>query len=415
MECLTDRLYLIVRSSKAPLKDYHFIFRTPADEGSEFFQRKTDLDWVEEINQLVRVDVSSNWLVEVDLSPLASCTDLEYLSLASNRLEEIDLSPLQNCKHLRNLDLSHNNLTKIDLTPLAECKNLRYLYLQENKFKEVNIAPLLGLEQLLTAVIQLTHRGVQPKIIIDSFISNLPPNLNDTLFAFFTNQRVGFVPDWLYDKNTEIEYSPKSYPELVSQFGWAEVKKHLMALSKKLKIGMEFTAQKIFLNALGIPELGCYDGKLRDIVQLLPTCGSYKEGVCSFQSKLVILLENQLEDGGSTLYFDVDALATTQGSVLIPKILNRRNKEMQEVILYDRKGYVDLLPLWSTSYGNKILKALGIGRQVRSSQLSEIQKAFNKINHDLVIEKIVYDAREEKKDQYSIGEVIRSHICNGFS
>ena len=407
---MLDKLLLVVRCAKAPTKNYHFVFKTPADDGSEFFQRTSNLEWIEEIENPVRIDISSNWLTKVDLSPLESCSDLEYLSLAVNKLERVDLTPIQECKRLRHLDLSHNRLTTVDLTPLAGCRDLVYLYMQENMFNTVNIAPLLQLKQLTTAVIQMTHHNIRPKLVIDSYMSNIPPNLNDMLFAFFTNRITGFVPDWLYDKNTEIEYSPKSYRELVAEFGWAKVKQHLLALSMKLKIGVEFAAQKILLEAFGMPELACFDGRVREIVKALPTSGSYDDGVSQLYSQMVILLETQLKKGGSTLYFDMDALSTTPGSVLIPSILSRREVELQEVVLFDRSGKVDLFPLWLTSYGNKILTALGVKRYVPNSRISEINKALKDINHDLVIEKVVYDARENMIQNYSTGQVILSYV-----
>ncbi|MFW9808360.1 MAG: leucine-rich repeat domain-containing protein [Candidatus Thorarchaeota archaeon] len=406
---MSDKPFLTVRSAREPLIDYHFIFKTPADEGSNFHQRKSNLEWVEEIDKAVRIDISSNWLTEVDLSPLTSCKGLEYLSLAVNRLQTIDLTPLQNCKRLRHLDLSHNNLTEIDLTPLAECESLVYLYMQENRFSRVNIAPLLKLKYLTTAVIQLTHRGPRPKIIIDSFMSNKPPHLNDVLFAFIAGRKANFVPEWLYDKSAEVEYSPQSYAELVAKFGWRVVKEHLLALSKTLKIENEFSSQNLLLKEFGFPELACYDGKLRDIVKLLPTKGTYETGVHLLKSRIVSLLEKQLETGGSTLYFDMEILATTCGSVLIPSLLKRRESEMRDVTLFDRKGTVDLLPLWATSYGHKILRALAVGRRINSSRLPAIEKALNEVNHDLQVEKVVYDARKHNNES-SLRSVILSHL-----
>ncbi len=399
-----------MRCAKAPAKNYHFIFLTPADSGSTFFQRKTNLEWVEQIDKPVRIDISSNRLTKVDLNPLESCKDLEYLSLAVNKFETLDLTPLQNCKRLKHLDLSHNKLTNIDLTPLAGCKNLTYLYMQNNMFSKVNVAPLLQLKDMTTAVIQLTNQGNRPKLVIDSFTSNVPPNLNDILFAFFTGRKTGFVPHWLYDKNTEVEYSPRSYRDLVNEFGWARVKKHLVALSKKMQIKTEFAAQRILLDAFGMSELACYDGRVRDIAKFLPTQGNYDKGVQELYSKMVNLLEAQLERGGSTLYFDLDTLSTTPGSVLLPSVLSRRDAEMHDVILFDRSGKVDLFPLWLTSYGNKILSALGIKRYVPKSRLTEINKALKKINHGLAIEKVVYDERENKTQKHTTGNVMLSHV-----
>jgi len=407
---MSNKFRLVVRCAKMPAKNYHFIFKTPAGEGSEFFERKTNLEWVAEIDDPVRIDISSNWLTEVDLSPLESCPNLEYFSLAVNKLDTINLTPLQNCKRLKHLDLSHNQFTEIDLTPLAGCEDLTYLYMQENKFKTVNIAPLLQLEDLTTAVIQLTRLGSRPSIVIDTFMSNVPPNLNDELFAFYTKRRAGFVPDWLYDKNTEVEYFPRSYRDLVGKFGWEGVKKHLEALAKKFAIGHEFQAQVILLNGLGMPELACYDGRVREIVKHLPKTGSYEEGVQHLYSKMVKLLENQLQRGGSTLYFDLDTLSTTPGSVLLPEVLSRRTAELQELVLFDKSGTIDLFPLWLTSYGHKILSALGTKRYVSKSRLSEINMALKNIHHELAIENVVSDSEGKKKPNLAAGAAIQSYV-----
>ncbi|NHI89593.1 MAG: leucine-rich repeat domain-containing protein [Candidatus Thorarchaeota archaeon] len=407
---MSDKYMLVVRCAKAPAKNYHFIFKTFADNGSEFFERKSDLKWVEEIDQPVRIDISSNWLTEVDLTPLESCKDLEYLSLGVNKLETVDLTPLQSCKHLKHLDLSHNRFRELDLTPLAGCEELVYLYLQENQFRRINIAPLYQLEHLTTAVIQLTHQGPRPKVVIDSFMSNRPPNLNDSLFAFFTNRVANLVPDWLYDKDAEIDFVPKSYKDLVSKFGWKLVKKHLLALAKKLPTATEFAAQGVLLEAFAMRELACYDGPIYDIVRLLPLSGSYETGRLQLYSKMVNLLDAQLTRGGSTLYFNLDLLSTTPGSVLLPAVLSRRDAEMQDVVLFDRSGKVDLLPLWLTSYGNKILSVLGVKRYVPASMLSKINNALNEINHDISVEKVVYDARRKKVQKFATGRAILSHV-----
>ena len=405
---MSNKLSLVVRCAKAPAKNYHFIFKTYADDGSEFFRRRSNLEWIEEVDRPVRIDISSNWLTDVDLCPLESCNDLEYLSIAVNKLTSIDLTPLQHCTRLKHIDLSHNMLTDIDLTPLAGCKSLETLYLQENVFTEVNIAPLLDLKNLTTAVIQLTRRGTRPRLVIDSFMSNVPPHLNDPLFSFYRGRKAGFVPEWLYEKNTEIEYSPKPYRNLVDEYGWSGVKTHLVALSKKLRIGVEFNAQMFLLDALEMSELACFDGRLRDIVKLLPTSGSYDEGVHQLYSDIVKLLEKQLKRGGSTLYFDTDALSTTPGGVLLPAVLSRRAEEMQRIVLLERSGEVDLFPLWLTSYGNKILTALGFKRYIASSQLDLIYDALRDINHSITVEKVEYNAQEPKEN--STGHVIQSYI-----
>jgi len=411
----TNKVTLTVRCAIESADNFHFLFKTPADKGSTFDERTSDLEWVREIKDPFRIDISANRLTKVDLSPLSSCRKLDYLSLGDNRLKSLDLSPLESCKRLRNLDLSHNYLKEIDLSPLSGCENLTYLYLQENIFKKVNIAPLFQLENLSIAVIQLTHRAPRPKVVIDSLMSSSPPNLNDVVYGYLIERKAGFVPKWLYNKDSDVEYEPQTYKELVKKFGWDGVKKHLTAVSKSLRIGDEFKTQQLLLTALGIPELACYDGHLRDLVKLLPDSGSYDDGIITFRSEIVRVLENQLKQGRSTLYFDVDALSTTSGSVLIPLLLKQRNREMEKVTLFVNKGRIDLLPLWITGYGSKILSALNYGRWVPAAYLPEIEKALATVNHEVTIEKVVYDAGNENDAIYSASRVLLSHVRRTLS
>jgi len=410
-----NKITLTVRCAKRVSKNSHFLFRTAADKGSTFEQRTSNLKWVKEIEEPVRIDISSNRLIKVDLSPMSSCDNLEYLSLSDNKLDTIDLSPLESCKRLRNLDLSHNFLKNIDLSPLVGCEDLTYLYLQENMLDKVNVAPLFELENLTIAVIQLTHRAHRPKIVIDSPMSNNPPNLNDLVYGYLIEQKAGLVPEWLYNKDSEILYEPRPYRELVEEFGWDGVKHHLIAISKSLRVGNDFRTQQILFEALGIPELACYDRSLRDIVKHLPDSGTYEDGIIVLQSAMIEVLERQLKQRRSTLYFDVDALSMTRGSVLIPLLLKQRDREMENVTVFEHKGRIDLLPLWVTSYGSKILSALNFGRWISPLHFSEIENALTKINHRVAIEKVAYDLGNEKDALYSTGKVLLSHIRRTIS
>lgn len=411
----TSKITLTVRCAKQSSKNFHFLFKTDADKGSTFEHRTSNLEWIEEIEQPARIDISANRLTEVDLESLSTCDTLEYLSVSNNLLETIDLSPLESCKRLRNLDLSHNYLKTIDLSPLASCDALTYLYLQENTFKKVNVSPLFQLDNLSVAVIQLTHRAARPRVVIDSPMSNSPPNLNDVVYAYLIERKAGFIPEWLYNKDSEIQYDPRSYRDLVEEFGWVGVKEHLTAVSKSLRVSDDFKTQQILLSALGIPEFACYDGRLRDLVKLLPDSGSYDDGLITFQFEMVKVLEEQLEHGGSTLYFDVDALSITRGSVLIPLLLRQRDHEMENVTLFDNKGRLDLLPLWVTGYGSQILNALNFGRWTSSDRLPDIEKALSKINNKVAVERVAYDAGNEKDSVYNTSKVLLSHVRSMIS
>lgn len=55
-----------------------------------------------------------------------------YQTFYSKKLVEIDLTPLGKCSNLEKLGLNTNRLTSIDLTPLRRCKNLQILSMDVN-------------------------------------------------------------------------------------------------------------------------------------------------------------------------------------------------------------------------------------------------------------------------------------------
>ena len=60
----------------------------------------SDLHWVKDIKNLVRLDISCNYIRKLDLSPLEDCKTLKYLDLSENAIQQLDLSPLKNCDKL---------------------------------------------------------------------------------------------------------------------------------------------------------------------------------------------------------------------------------------------------------------------------------------------------------------------------
>jgi hypothetical protein len=75
---------------------------------------------------------------------------LETLNLSSIESEEIDLSSLAESKNLRFLDISTHQkpLNHIDLSPLASCTQLKKLHLTDTKVGAIDLTPLLHIESL---------------------------------------------------------------------------------------------------------------------------------------------------------------------------------------------------------------------------------------------------------------------------
>jgi len=370
----------------------------------------SDLHWVTKIKNLVRLDISCNYLSQVDLTPLEGCSTLKYLDLSENAIESIDLSPLKNCAKLETLDMSNNRIEDVSLTPLVNCKSLRYIYLHRNKLDTINIAPLNHLKRIQKVIIDNMNSRAPVPVFKADFSEN-PPNLNDVLYAMsFKTTR----PEWLQGcpEVKIIKLQAESYSGHVKKHGWASVRTHLEAAWPLISPKQDYSAQKAILSDLGLPELACYDGSISDIIDIFPTSGTYKKGVEEIEATMISMLQEQLENGGSTLFFDIDELATTPGSVLVPLIVSQREKELKRIILYQLDGRVNLMPMWLTGFGFNILQAAGCGREEEKSVIPDI---LDRSASDIGITIPLKNTKSTKKFQSLGGTPSKSLLEHLFS
>jgi hypothetical protein len=363
--------------------DQRFLYG-PSEPTSHVNFVSSDLQWVNEIKNLVRLDISCNYLSQLDLSPFEGNKTLKYLDLSENAITSIDLSPLKSCDKLETLDLSYNRITDITLTPLVTCKSLRFVYLHQNRLDTINIAPLTPLKRIQKVIID-NMRSSKPVPIYQAKFSDPPPNLNDILYAMsFQTARPGWLEGCPQTKI--IKLKPDSYKKLVNKYGWDSVKTHLKAALHLISQQSDFSAQTAILRDLGIPELACYDGSISDIIDVFPTNGTFDEGILEIQSKLISMLSKQLENGGSTLFFDIDKLSTTPGSVLVPQIVSQRETELRNLVLYQYAGRVNLMPMWLTGFGFSILQAAKYGRQELETMMPDIlERSASDIGIDIPV------------------------------
>lgn len=111
-------------------------------------------------NDVIEIELSKKRIASIDLAPLASCTNLEYLWLDENQLQSIDLAPLVSCASLRKLWFNQNQLEDIDLNPLSSCKSLEILLLDANPIKTVDLTPLFECMRLEVVDLPESTRAV---------------------------------------------------------------------------------------------------------------------------------------------------------------------------------------------------------------------------------------------------------------
>ena len=110
------------------------------------------------LSKLKSLDVSGNNLTSESLQCLESLKDLEFLHVAENNIT--DISALSELPKLQYLDLSYNKIT--DLSPLSELRELQALYLEGNDLG--TIQPLAELDLRLLILSDNNLNDITPLI-----------------------------------------------------------------------------------------------------------------------------------------------------------------------------------------------------------------------------------------------------------
>ena len=145
-------------------------------------KKLTSLPYLEQYVNLLRLNLSNNYLETIDLSQQ---TQLRHLNLSNNYLETIDLSQQA---QLTNLDVSNNQLETIDLKALTA---LRVLDVSDNQLKTIDLKTLTALRSLSAANNQLTQidlRSQQTELMRLDLENNTLNNIGD--LSRFTKLKV---------------------------------------------------------------------------------------------------------------------------------------------------------------------------------------------------------------------------------
>jgi hypothetical protein len=86
--------------------------------------------------------------------------------------------------------------------------------------------------------------------------------------------------------------------------------------------------------------------------------------------------------------------------------LDLRKKELEQVVLLNRRGIIDLLPLWETSYGFEILSALCMGLTTNLKGIDRIR--IELLNDDIDLQ--ITNNPEMKVTPSQISEELQSFI-----
>ncbi|MFW9977999.1 MAG: leucine-rich repeat domain-containing protein [Candidatus Thorarchaeota archaeon] len=343
-----------------------------------------DLYPLSNCSKLRTLNLSENKLHSIDLEPLRGLSQLDEIDLSMNSLRTLDISPLAGKKYLRGVNLSRNRLKQIDLYPFATCDRLRYLSLPSNNLHEVNLAPLL-LCMFLERLEISGNVDFKPSIEAEEHEHSFSAVLVDALVR--RAWQYG-NPSWVRGSRMINDIYIPQYEDLIQRLGWKKTRDGIREAFRRDRDLKPFGIQKKLFEKLGMSELFGLDLYISDILKDLPHLKSGEEGMVGFYDSIVSKILQQLQSGGSTLFFDVQKLSTTRGAIIIDYLIRRRKEELKEVVLPVDQTHVNLWPLWLTSYGFEILRKLGVKEQTTLTTFKQIAKSFLEIGFKLRTEDV---------------------------
>ncbi|MFW9850163.1 MAG: leucine-rich repeat domain-containing protein [Candidatus Thorarchaeota archaeon] len=338
-----------------------------------------DLFDISKCKYLRRINLEDNNFSEIDMNPLNNCNYLEEISLARNQLSEIDLSPLQKKKALKSLSLADNNIQTIDLFPLSSCDNLRSLNLIGNLLHIVNLAPILLCIHLERVELS-GNPSFKGRIDQSSDPNTFPTILIDTLVK---NALQFGKPGWFTKVQSVFEIEKPHLTELLNRLDWQDIRSKMAQILRRADQNNWFDNQKRILKSLDMKELIGIDATLQDILLQIPNLQLFDDSRGALYQNLINMIRNQIQNKGSTHFFDVDTMSTTGASVVISDILNRRREEIEETVLAIQGGSVFLRPLWKTCYGFEVMKKLGMRDKTDYNGLQTLEKRFESLDMTL--------------------------------
>jgi Leucine-rich repeat (LRR) protein len=318
-----------------------------------------DLAPLSECESLSYVDIGGNALSELDTSSLAQNANLRKLKVEGNRIQEIDLAPLSGLKLLADLNLGDNQIETIDLDPLSKASRLEEVSLHSNQLTEIDVDSLIGCNQIRSLNLEKNHVSsldissllctgskkltllVEPDVIVeaDSMLEHAGPKVQ-----------------WGDSAEMRVEWRPMG--AIFKEDGWDEVKRRVKMYLRRLSGYRRFAAKRGFLEGLGMPEISGVDRDIIPVMESIEDDLSFAKLKKRLYHGIVELLREQLIEGGSSFFLDIDKLKNTRGKTLTARIRRGRKKEIEDTIVPEKKGVVHLEPLWLTVHGFEVLKNL---------------------------------------------------------
>lgn len=225
----------------------------------------------------------------------------------------------------------------------------------------------------------------------------------------------------IFDRISKIKSA-----SVIERYGFAEFLEFAREVRNSVSDDVWLEVGWDILEGMGLEELYGCDYDILTALENIPE-GSDLVDIQSFlRHTLVETLLEQFDSGGTTVLLDIGKMVETPAAVLIPRIVELRKKEIENLIVpivgkkltvfdvymnemgitTDPKNSVYLDDLWKTAYGFQILLSLEFGLRTDLDGLHKIEIVMERIGLNLktklVNEPIVNDKSKMSSAMNSI-------------
>jgi hypothetical protein len=141
----------------------------------------------------------------------------------------------------------------------------------------------------------------------------------------------------------------------------------------------------LILSVFNIPELLGVDCTLFDELRSVSNLNNFDHVSDEYFDLLIDIVRAQFNNGGSTLFFDVKIISSTQSVIIASDLIQARYREtihilneIDEQLPSLTKEWVDVSRLWRTGNGHRMLRASNLGIFIHVKEYQEIRNLLVK-------------------------------------
>lgn len=206
--------------------------------------------------------------------------------------------------------------------------------------------------------------------------------------------------DAIFDKISKIKSGG-----IIERYGFHEFLAYAKEVRANVSDDVWLEVGWDILKGMGLEELHGCDYDILEALENIPQDSDLIDIQSFLRHTLVETLLEQFENGGTTILLDIEKMLNTPASVLIPRIVELRKKEIETIVIpligkklavYDvfmnEVGMttnpaepIHLEDLWMTAYGFQVLSLLNLGLRTDLDGLRKIETIMDRIGMKLQV------------------------------